>query len=452
MVSCDPRLLHSDLSPAQALRRLLAERGRLLALADALPDNQRAWDGPCAEGLNPPRWEFGHIAWFQELWCLRRRPGRPPLASPLLAPLHPARIDWADWLFDSSRIPHAARWQAPLPSVAAIRTYAEAVLDALAERIANGWPEDDPDLPYYVELALYHEAMHREAWWMMWQRRALDPPSSPHCPIFPAMPPVEQVEMPGGCVPLGVAHTDASDAVDTPATRRFAFDNEFGGDVVRIDAFFIDSRPVTFGEFARFVDAGGYDEPRWWSEAGWQWRLRSEQPKTEQDTWQDQGADTVDRASPHPLYWRAAPAATPSAWQVRNFVRWAPLPSLEAVRHVSAYEAEAYARWCGRRLPSAAEWHWAATQRRTESAGEPGFVTGGVWEWTATPFRPYTGFVPGPYADYSLPWFDSHRELRGAGSVLTDRALARPDFRNFYLPHRQDVFAGFRTAMSHQAR
>ncbi|MFY9511021.1 MAG: SUMF1/EgtB/PvdO family nonheme iron enzyme, partial [Rubrivivax sp.] len=139
----------------------------------------------------------------------------------------------------------------------------------------------------------------------------------------------------------------------------------------------------------------------------------------------------------HPARWRPREGGR---WEVRWFDRWQDLDPAQPVIHVNAWEAEAYCRWAGRRLPSAAEWECAA------QAGGDAFAWGrSVWEWTATPFAPYPGFAPGPYKDYSAPWFGDHRELRG-GSFATHARLHELRYRNFFQPHRHDVFAGFRTA------
>ena len=122
---------------------------------------------------------------------------------------------------------------------------------------------------------------------------------------------------------------------------------------------------------------------------------------------------------------------------MRRFDRWEPLAPERAVEHVSAFEAEAWCAWAGRRLPDEAEWEKAALDGLLATSGE-------VWEWTATPFRPYPGFAPDPYEDYSQPWFHDHRALRG-GAWATAPRLLHPRFRNFYLPHRHDPFAGFRS-------
>jgi EgtB-related family protein len=122
---------------------------------------------------------------------------------------------------------------------------------------------------------------------------------------------------------------------------------------------------------------------------------------------------------------------------VRRFDRWLPLSEARPVLHVNRFEAEACAAWMGRRLPAAAQWVCATTH--------PDFHWGMAWEWLRDPFVPYPGFAPDPYEDYSRPWFHTHGELRGGGPA-TDPALKRPGFRNFYLPHRRDPFAGFRTA------
>jgi ergothioneine biosynthesis protein EgtB len=372
----------------QALRDLVA----MLASQD--------WRGPYAPIVNPPLWEYGHIAWFQEFWCLRRREGADPLASPLLGTTAPSRHDWADWLYDSSRIPHAARWHAPLLPLTAVDAWGNSVLEAVCSRLdAN---PSDPMLGYFAELSLHHEAMHTEAWWMMWQVRGLAPPTHPLPPLLGSP---GRISLAGGEVVLG-----------SDASVPFAFDNERGAHRATVAPFDIDVRPVTNGEYLRFVEAGGYATPGHWTPDGRAW-LASE------------------RAS-HPVYWRREG----NRWLQRTFDRTAPVDPDRALLHVNRYEAEAYATWAGRALPSPAEWVLAA--------GDPAFRRGGCWEWTRTPFRPYPAFAPGPYRDYSEPWFESHTELRGAGSIVTSPGLARTTFRNFYLPHRRDPFAGFRTVSS----
>jgi len=123
---------------------------------------------------------------------------------------------------------------------------------------------------------------------------------------------------------------------------------------------------------------------------------------------------------------------------MRWFDQWLPLDPASAALHLNAFEVQAYCLWAGRRLPSAAEWEHAALT-------QPGFLWGhSVWEWTSDAFAPYPGFAPGPYREYSQPWFGNHRELRG-GAFATHARMHHPRYRNFFQPHRSDVFAGFRT-------
>lgn len=386
---------HSKRTPQDLAARLDAARSQLLALAAMLPEE--GWLGPQAEHLNPPLWELGHIAWFQEHWCLRLKPGREPDASPLLAPLEASLQPWADWLYNSSRIPHAARWRAPLAPHDEALAWAAEVLRRVRARLMEA---PTPALCYFAELSLCHELMHIEAWWMMWQARGLRPP---YVPEQPALAEPRPLRLAAGSVELGSRPEDG-----------FVFDNEKWAHEVGVAAFEIDARPVTNEEFLGFVEAGGYGEPMLWSAQGRDWLAQS--------------------GARQPAYWRRAGGA----WQLRRFDAWRPLPGTEPAIHVNRHEAEAYAAWRGRRLPTAAEWLRAA---RTED-----FVLGNCWEWTASPFEAYPGFEADPYADYSRPWFGSHAELRGAGSWVTDAALRRLTFRNFYLPARRDPFVGFRTA------
>ncbi len=234
----------------------------------------------------------------------------------------------------------------------------------------------------------------------------------------------------------------------------FFFDNEKWAHEVTVQPFAISRCVVTAGEFLAFVEDGGYTRREWWDEAGWRWR--------------------VAQGRRHPAYWRRRAAG----WERRAFDRWLPLETELPVVNVNAFEAEAYCRWAGRRLPSEAEWEFAAAaqpdggrrrypwgaawpqthQANLDSgrlapagalpAGDSAWgcrqMLGNVWEWTASVFRPYPGFAPDPYTDYSQPWFGSHRVLRG-GSFATTARLARNAFRNFYTPDRYDIFAGFRT-------
>jgi iron(II)-dependent oxidoreductase len=178
----------------------------------------------------------------------------------------------------------------------------------------------------------------------------------------------------------------------------FAFDNELGAHEVSIEPFRIDAQPVSWPRFLAFAEAGGYEQRQWWGEAGWAWLRESKR---------------------RPLHEAQAH------------------PSAGAAMHLSAFEAQAWCRWAGRRLPTEAEWECAALT-------VPGFSWGQVWEWTASPFQPYPGFTPHPYRDYSAPWFASRTVLRGA-SAATSPTLAHPRYRNFFEPHRTDVFAGFRS-------
>jgi len=286
--------LSSTLTPRTLADALETARTRLDALADTL--SAEDWVGPYAQTLNPPLWEYGHIVWFQEHWCLRQKPGRAPHESPLTAPLEPSRMDWADWRYDSSRIPHAARWQVPLATQAETRSWGREVLEAVQAKLARG--DFEPAFPYFCELSLHHENMHIEAWWMMWQSRGLRPPQRPQLPVLPDVP--------------ALRFAPARVVLGSPRDAGFVFDNEKWAHEVEVGALEIDARPVTNAEYARHVAAGGA----------------------------------------MPAHWRPAG----NGWEVKRFDRWIALPPDEPVMHVSRPQAEAYAAAAGRRLPSAAEW------------------------------------------------------------------------------------------------
>lgn len=338
--------------------------------------------------VNPPIWELGHIAWFQEFWM--HRGGNPAV---------PSTLRDADRWYDSSLVAHDTRWTLDLPDIAATRAYMEDVLARSEALLDLDNPVDE--LFYFAQLALFHQDMHNEAFSYTLHTLGLPLPVRAAAPAPGAG---GDIAIPGGTAMLGSPHGEG-----------FVFDNEKWAHEVHVPAFHISRRVTTNREFAGFVEAGGYARRELWSEAGWMARERD--------------------ALVCPRYWKREGGN----WMLRRFDQWIALPSDEALMHVSAHEAEAYCRWAGRRLPSEAEWEYAARQL----AGE--FGQGHVWEWTSSRFLPYGGFSADPYKDYSAPWFaEEHRVLRG-GSFITPRRMMRPAFRNFFKPARADMFCGFRT-------
>jgi iron(II)-dependent oxidoreductase len=368
----------------------LDARHRTLALVEDLSPAQCRV--PRIDTLNPPLWELGHVAWFQERWMLREAASRPPILSA------------GDALYDSMRVAHDTRWDLPLPPREEILAYCDDVLGRTLERLTrDDLTERDA---YFAHLTTFHEDMHDEALIMMRQAQG-----------YPAVP----LDAPAR--PLSVTAADARDlavpggrhVIGTRPGPVFVFDNEKWAHEAEVAPFAIAARPVTEGEWADFVADDGYARRALWSDEGWSWRREA-------------------RAE-HPLYWRRGP----DGWERRRFDTWAPIEPLAAMTHVCLHEAQAYCRWAGRRLPTEAEWEVAALVARDAFAPSVG-----AWEWTSSPFEPYPGFSPDPYDAYSQPWFFTHHVLRG-GSWASRPRMLHPSYRNFYLPHRRDVIAGLRT-------
>lgn len=427
------------LPTAQDLVRQLEDaRARTLALIEGLDEAQLM--GPRLPIVNPLRWEVGHAAYFHELWVLRRHLGEAP-----------GRPD-VDRLYDSITIAHDDRWELPLPGMPETLAYMRRVLER--ERYHLTSDPADPQRDYLVQYAVFHEDMHTEAF--TYTRQTLGYPvpaigASPE-PAWGAGGLGGDAEIPGGVFLLGATPEDG-----------FVLDNEKWAHPVEVAPFRIARAAVSNGEYAAFVDDGGYGRRELWDSEGWDWR-------------ESAGLE-------HPVYWR--PGA--DGWELRRFQRWEPLPARAALIHVSWFEARAYCRWAGRRLPTEAEWELAAAGEPTVDgtglaarkrrypwgdalprpalanldggalgtidvgalpAGDSVFgcrqMLGNVWEWTDTTFGPYPGFSPDMYQDYSQPLFGETRVLRG-GCWATRGRLIRNTWRNYYGPERNDVFAGFRT-------
>lgn len=395
---------------AMALRDVRAQTLQALAAWErGLGDASMAV--PYDAQFNPPRWEFGHVGWFQEFWIGRNPERERGIDADPSAERPPPRLPQADRWFDSSRVEHRSRWALPLPEAAVLRDYLDRTLDESVRILQRPGLCRDAALhgeAYFGWLALVHEQMHLEA--ARYMSNALGVAPDPATPSRPAAarPGTASAAASVSCGPA--CHAQGS------AAGGFVFDNELGQHEVSVAAFEIDAAPVSNEAFARFVDAGGYADRASWTDEGWSWRSAA--------------------GAAHPRFWRRGP----EGWQQRWFGRWLSLDPAAPVCNVNAHEAQAWCRWAGRRLPAEAEWEFAATA----APAAPGFAWGQVWEWTATAFGPYPGFVAHPYRDYSQPWFDSRRVLRGA-SFATHPQIVDARYRNFFTPERNDIFAGFRS-------
>jgi ergothioneine biosynthesis protein EgtB len=395
--------------------------------------------GPMLPIVNPVLWEIGHVGWFHEYWTLRHAHGDAPL------------LDRADQLWNSSTVAHATRWNLDLPDRNGVFGYMEDVLDRQVDRLGGGI---GAPTQYFYELSIRHEDMHVEA--LAYTRQTLGyarpqglgRPATHGAGAWPG-----DVEVPGGRWRLGSTPSDG-----------FVFDNEKWAHDVGVAPFRIAKAPVTNAEFAAFVDAGGYRNQEFWSAAGWAWRERA--------------------AAERPVYWKEKDGG---GWTWRRHREIEQLAPHAPVTFVNWYEAEAWCNWAKRRLPTESEWEaaalgepvpdgsrladakrrwpWGDAAPRAEhanldlafdgpldvaayAAGDSAFgcrqMIGNIWEWTASDFVPFAGFAADPYEDYSQPWFNSRKVLRG-GAFATSARIARPGYRNFFTPDRNDVIAGFRT-------
>jgi len=387
--------------------------------------------------MSPLVWDLAHIGQQEELWLLRGGdPNRPGMLPPAVEGLYDA--------FEHSR---ASRVDLPLLSPAEARSYCRTVRSAALDAL-DALP-DEPGGDFVFGLVVSHENQHDETMLQALNLRAGAPLLADTAAVPPGRPELAgtSVLIPGGPFVLGV------DAASEP----YSLDNERPAHVVGLPAFRIGRVPVTNGEWRHFIDDGGYTEPRWWSDRGWQHRT---------------GAGLTA-----PQFWG------PDGRTRTRFGNVEDIPADEPVQHISYFEAEAYAAWAGARLPTEVEWEKAcawdpatnarrrypwgtdapsparanlggAALRPATVGGYPAGASaygveqllGDVWEWTSSPLQPWPGFVPMIYERYSQPFFDGdYRVLRG-GSWAVESAILRPSFRNWDHPYRRQIFSGVRLA------
>ncbi|MGZ4757381.1 MAG: ergothioneine biosynthesis protein EgtB [Acidimicrobiia bacterium] len=414
------------------VRELEASRQRTLALLEPIPEPLLLEQH--SPLMSPLVWDLAHIGHYEELWLLRELGAAEP-TDPRF-----------DDVYDAFRHPRSERPTLDIlgPSeardfLADVRTR---VLDVLAGRALDA---GDPLMAdgFVYGLVIHHEHQHDET--MLATVQLMDGFAHPDAGDGPGASNVGETDLPVDVL------VEAGPLRMGTSTDPWAYDNERPEHVVDVPAFRIDTTPVTNDAYIEFVEAGGYHDPKWWTAEGWDWRTET----------------TLE----HPQFWIRGDGA----WSRLRFGRIEPLPAREPVQHVCWFEADAYARWRGARLPTEVEWEKAAIgasgagglYRRGRRFGpdEVGAhpagastsgcldLLGGVWEWTASDFEAYPGFRSFPYREYSEVFFGSgsseygpsYKVLRG-GSWATDPIACSVTFRNWDLPIRRQIFAGFRCA------
>jgi len=440
LAEADDRPAPDDPGP-RARAALEAARRRTTLLTGAVTDDDLV--AQHSRLMSPLVWDLAHIGNQEELWLVREAGGRPGVRPDL------------DHVYDAFRTPRADRPALPMLGPAEARAYTAEVRARTLEVLEAA--DTSPDHPerllaggFVFGMVAQHEAQHDETMLATHQLRkgppVLDAPAPPPAPADAAALPRE-VLVPGGPFTMGTS------------TEPWALDNERPAHQVEVAAFWLDTVPVTNGRYLEFVEAGGYRDERWWTPEGWR---------------HVQEAGLVA-----PLFW----SWQEGRWTRRRFGHVEPVPEDEPVLHVCWYEADAFARWAGRRLPTEAEWEKAArhdpatgrSRRYPWGDADPGpehanlgqrhlrpapagsypagaapsgarQLVGDVWEWTASDFAPYPGFTAFPYKEYSDVFFGPDYKVLRGGAFGVDPVACRGTFRNWDYPIRRQIFSGFRTA------
>ncbi|MGO4617707.1 ergothioneine biosynthesis protein EgtB [Nocardia sp. 2YAB30] len=388
--------------------------------------------------MSPLVWDLAHIGNQEELWLVRDVGGREPVRADL------------DELYDAFRHVRANRPALPLLDPTQARDYVGAVRDKVWDVLERNELQGKPliDGGFAFGMIAQHEQQHDETMLATHQLRTGAAVLSGAAAPTTSAPVAGEIVIPAGEFTMGTS------------TDVWALDNERPAHRVSVPGFTIDAAPVTNEQYLAFVDDGGYDRPELWSVRGW--------------------AHRTEAGLVAPQFWERDPAGH---WWRRVFGVMTPLRPHQPVVHVCWFEAEAYANWAGKRLPTEAEWEKAARfdpatgasrrfpwgdtdpdvgtanlgQRHLEPAEVGAYpagaspagvhqLIGDVWEWTASSFEPYPGFRAFPYKEYSEVFFGGdYRVLRG-GSFGTDPVACRGTFRNWDHPIRRQIFAGFRLA------
>jgi len=400
-------------------------RAATLRLVDGLDDADLTPQS--AEFASPGKWHLAHTTWFFEQFVLGTFGTSYRIFDERFA-----------FLFNSYYNAVGARHDRPRrglltrPSLAQVRAYREHVDQAMADLLGGSLPAAAGDL---VELGLHHEQQHQEL--ILTDLLHLFAQN----PLRPAVRPTPESAAPGAVAPPGWVAFDGGVVETGHAGAAFAFDNESPRHAVALRPFRLATQPVTNREWLAFVEAGGYADPQLWLSDGW-------------DTVQAQRWQA-------PLYWEFADDGRTRLQMTLAGLR--PLALDAPVAHVSFFEADAYARWAGKRLPTESEWEHAARELPVEGnfvdsgAWAPRADTrpaaglrqmfGGVWEWTSSPYVAYPGFRPAPGAvgEYNGKFMNGQYVLRG-GSCASPRNHLRASYRNFFQPGQRWQFSGLRLA------